>query len=119
MRAGANRGQWESFLTLGFGGSGTDLEANWKVSLLGTETMDGVSVAKLDLVPLQQKVAGHVHPRDHLDRSQPGASAYKQIFYQPSRRSAHSHLQEHSLQLCRLPAMSSRSSARTGHYPRS
>ena len=37
MRAGANRGQWESFLTLGFGGSGSDLEANWKVSLLGSE----------------------------------------------------------------------------------
>ena len=51
MRAGANRGQWESFLTLGFGGSGTDLEANWRVSLLGIEPMDGVSVAKLDLVP--------------------------------------------------------------------
>ena len=41
IRAGANRSQWESFLTLGFGGSGTDLEINWKVSLLGTETMDG------------------------------------------------------------------------------
>ena len=26
MRAGANKGQWESFLTLGFGGSGSDLE---------------------------------------------------------------------------------------------
>src|SRR6201995_5042752 len=32
MRAGANRGQFESFLTLGFGGSGKDLEANWKVT---------------------------------------------------------------------------------------
>ncbi len=32
IRAGANRSQWESFLTLGFGGSGTDLEANWKVA---------------------------------------------------------------------------------------
>ena len=56
LRAGANRGQWESFLTLGFGGSGTDLEANWKVNLLGSETMNGVPVAELDLVPLQQKV---------------------------------------------------------------
>jgi glucan-binding YG repeat protein len=27
IRAGANRAQWESFLTLGFGGSGADLEA--------------------------------------------------------------------------------------------
>ena len=38
LKAGANHAQLESFLTLGFGGSGTDLEANWKVSLLGTET---------------------------------------------------------------------------------
>src|SRR5208282_3140805 len=50
MEAGTKHSQWESFLTLGFGGSGADLEANWKVSLLGTENINGVSVAKLDLV---------------------------------------------------------------------
>ncbi len=68
IRAGANRSQWESFLTLGFGGSGSELEKNWKVSLLGTEPMDGISVAKLDLLPLQQNVCRqHVQPRDYLD----------------------------------------------------
>ncbi len=56
MRAGANRSQLESFLTLGFGGSGADLEANWKVSFQGTDNIDGVPVVKLDLVPVQQKV---------------------------------------------------------------
>ena len=83
MRAGANRGQWESFLTLGFGGSGTDLEANWKVSLLGTEPMNGISVAKLDLVPREQKVLDlFTHVTIWVDPAK-GVSL-KQIFYQPS-----------------------------------
>jgi outer membrane lipoprotein-sorting protein len=83
MRAGANRGQWESFLTLGFGGSGNDLEANWKVSLVGSETMDGVSVAKLDLVPKEQKVLDmFTHVTIWVEPTR-GVS-HKQVFYQPS-----------------------------------
>ena len=85
MKAGANRGQWESFLTLGFGGSGTDLETNWKVSLLGTENMDGVSVAKLDLVPKEQKVLDmFTHVTIWVDPTR--GISHKQVFYQPSRR---------------------------------
>lgn len=82
LRAGANRAQWESFLTLGFGGSGTDLLADWKVSLLGTETMNGVLVAKLDLVPLQQKVLDMFpHVTIWIDPTQ--GISYQQIFYEP------------------------------------
>ncbi|MHB1020879.1 MAG: LolA family protein [Acidobacteriaceae bacterium] len=54
--AGKNRAQAESFLTLGFGGSGEELEKSWDVSYQGTETIDGVQTAKLDLVPKQQNV---------------------------------------------------------------
>ncbi len=83
MRAGANKGQWESFLTLGFGGSGADLEANWNVTLQGTETIDGVSVAKLDLVPKEQKVLDMFsHVTIWVDPIR-GVSL-KQIFYEPS-----------------------------------
>jgi outer membrane lipoprotein-sorting protein len=83
IRAGANRNQWESFLTLGFGGSGTDLNVNWKVSLLGTENMDGVQVAKLDLVPVQQSVANmFTHVTIWVDPAK--GLSHKQIFYQPS-----------------------------------
>jgi outer membrane lipoprotein-sorting protein len=83
VKAGANRGQFESFLTLGFGGSGSDLEANWKVSLLGTETMDGVSVAKLDLVPKEQKVLDmFAHVTIWVEPSR--GISHKQVFYQPS-----------------------------------
>jgi len=48
--AGANRGMYESFLTLGFGGSGTELEKSWTVSYAGTDKVDGFDVVKLDLV---------------------------------------------------------------------
>jgi outer membrane lipoprotein-sorting protein len=83
IRAGANRNQWESFLTLGFGGSGSDLKVNWKVSLLGTENMDGVQVAKLDLVPVQQSVANmFTHVTIWVDPAK--GLSHKQIFYQPS-----------------------------------
>jgi outer membrane lipoprotein-sorting protein len=83
MKAGANRGQWESFLTLGFGGSGKDLEANWKVTFMGTESMDGASVAKLDLVPKEQKVLDmFTHVTIWVEPSR--GISHKQIFYQPS-----------------------------------
>ncbi len=54
VNAGANQTQYESFLTLGFGGSGKDLERVWTVTDMGTEPIsDGtttVQTEKLDLV---------------------------------------------------------------------
>jgi outer membrane lipoprotein-sorting protein len=82
LKAGSNRAQLESFLTLGFGGSGTELEANWKVSLLGTEKMNGISVVKLDLIPLQKKILDMFpHVTIWIDPTQ--GINYKQIFYEP------------------------------------
>jgi outer membrane lipoprotein-sorting protein len=46
-----NKAQFDSFLTVGFGGSGKDLAKAWTISDLGDETVDGVQTAKLDLVP--------------------------------------------------------------------
>lgn len=45
-----NRAQAESFLTLGFGASGKDLEKSWDITLKGNETVDGVQTSVLDLV---------------------------------------------------------------------
>jgi outer membrane lipoprotein-sorting protein len=45
-----NKAQFESFLTVGFGGSGKDLANAWTISDLGDEMIDGVQTAKLDLV---------------------------------------------------------------------
>jgi outer membrane lipoprotein-sorting protein len=82
IKAGANRSEWESFLTLGLGGSGKDLEANWKVTSQGSETLDGVQVDKLDLVPKQENVANMFsHVTIWIDPLR--GISLKQIFYQP------------------------------------
>jgi outer membrane lipoprotein-sorting protein len=53
--AGANREQVESFLVLGFGGSGQDLKKSFDVTLQGEETIDGTQTAKLQLIPKSDK----------------------------------------------------------------
>ncbi len=60
---GADKAKSESFLTLGFGGGGKDLERAWDVKLLGTDTLDGVLTSKLDLVakdPSVRQMFAHV-----------------------------------------------------------
>ena len=57
FNAGQDKARAESFLTLGFGGSGKDLEKAWTITQQGVETVDGVSTAKLDLVPKDPSVA--------------------------------------------------------------
>lgn len=54
--AGKDRAAVESFLVLGFGGSGQDMLKSFEVSYLGTEKVGGVEVAKLQLIPKSQKV---------------------------------------------------------------
>jgi outer membrane lipoprotein-sorting protein len=51
--AGANRQQYEGFLTLGFGGSGKELAASWNIKFEGMEAIAGVQTAKLDLTSKQ------------------------------------------------------------------
>jgi outer membrane lipoprotein-sorting protein len=43
-------GQFESYLMLGFGASGKDLEEKWEIKYLGPETVDNVKTEKLELV---------------------------------------------------------------------
>ncbi len=63
FEAGKNRAQYDSFLTLGFGGSGKDLKAAWTIDDLGPETIDGVATEKLDLKSQQAKDSGKI---DHI-----------------------------------------------------
>ncbi len=51
LHAGGKQGQFESYATLGFGGSGRDLQANWNVVYGGADKLDGVPVARLLLTP--------------------------------------------------------------------
>ena len=53
---GKDRATVESFLVLGFGGSGRDLVKSFDVKYLGPEKVDGVDTAKLELVPKSPKV---------------------------------------------------------------
>jgi outer membrane lipoprotein-sorting protein len=48
---GKDRAEVESMFALGFGGRGHDLLKSFDVKLAGSETMDGVNVAKLELTP--------------------------------------------------------------------
>jgi len=54
--AGKNRSDFESFLVLGFGGRGHDLQKSFDLRFDGMETLDGVQTAKLSLTPKQVKV---------------------------------------------------------------
>jgi outer membrane lipoprotein-sorting protein len=82
-----NQAQMDSFLTLGFGGSGKDLAKAWTVSDLGTESMsDGtnqVETAKLDLVSKDPGVRNSItHVTIWVDAER--GISLKQVFYMPS-----------------------------------
>jgi len=53
---GKNREEIESYLVLGFGGSGQDLLKTFEVSYQGPESIDNVSTAKLQLTPKSEKL---------------------------------------------------------------
>jgi outer membrane lipoprotein-sorting protein len=85
--AGQNKAQYESFLTLGFGGSGSDLTNAWTVTYAGTEQLsDGtanIPTAKLDLVskdPNVRNMFSHVTIWVDLNRD----ISLKQQFFTPS-----------------------------------
>jgi outer membrane lipoprotein-sorting protein len=83
INAEKNKAQFESFLTVGFGGSGTDLAKAWKISDLGDEVVDGVNTAKLDLVPKDPAVlANCTHMTIWVDPLR--AVELKQSLYEPS-----------------------------------
>lgn len=85
--SGKNRAQLESFLTLGFGGSGSDLAKAWTVTYLGNEPLsDGkatVSTAKLDLVSKDPNVRNmFTHVTIWVDANR--GISLKQQFFTPS-----------------------------------
>jgi hypothetical protein len=84
FKAGPNQAKYESFLTLGFGGSGKALAQDWEITDKGPETIDGVSTEKLDLVGKDEgvkKMFSHVTIWVDLKRD----VSLKQIFFQPNK----------------------------------
>jgi outer membrane lipoprotein-sorting protein len=53
---GKQRSDFESYIVLGFGGSGQDLLKAFSVTYAGPETINGIATAKLQLVPKSDKV---------------------------------------------------------------
>ncbi|PYX13627.1 MAG: outer membrane lipoprotein-sorting protein, partial [Acidobacteria bacterium] len=75
-----NREAFESFLVLGFGGGGHDMLKSFEVKYLGTEKVDGIEAAKLDLTPKSQKVANtFAHILLWIDPAR-GVSVQQQLF---------------------------------------
>jgi outer membrane lipoprotein-sorting protein len=77
---GKAHSDWESYVQLGFGGSGQDLKKNFEVSYEASETIDGVNTARLRLVPKSEKVRntyGKIFLWVDLDR---GISVQQKLF---------------------------------------
>lgn len=55
-----NHSEIESYLVLGFGGSGQDLTKSFDVSYLGDETVEGIVTAQLQLIPKSEKFRNNV-----------------------------------------------------------
>jgi outer membrane lipoprotein-sorting protein len=69
----------ERYLTLGFGGSGKDLAATWNIAYQGTETVEGVETAKLDLTPKGAANNQFTHITVWIDPKR-GVSLRQQVF---------------------------------------
>jgi len=81
--AGKNREAVESFLVLGFGGSGHDMLKSFDVKYLGTENVGGVNAAKLELTPKSDRVRG-IFARILLWIDPARGISVQQQFFEPS-----------------------------------
>jgi outer membrane lipoprotein-sorting protein len=81
--AGKNREAVESFLVLGFGGSGRDMLKSFDVKYLDTETADGIKVAKLELIPKSDRMR-NVFEKIWLWIDPTHGISVQQQFFEPS-----------------------------------
>ena len=80
--ADKNKSQMDTFVTLGFGGTGTDLAKAWNITDQGSETIDGTKVEKLDLVSKDPGVkANFTHITLWVDPARD--ISLKQEFFEP------------------------------------
>ncbi len=57
---GKSRNQVEAFLLLGFGGGGHSLLSTYDVKYLGSENVNGINAAKLELTPKSQQLQNNI-----------------------------------------------------------
>ena len=77
---GKNRADLESYVVLGFGGSGQDLVKTFEVTYVGPEPINGIATAKLKLVPRSEKVRNTYKEIDLWIDLEKGISVQQQAF---------------------------------------
>jgi outer membrane lipoprotein-sorting protein len=77
---GKNSGDVESYVVLGFGGSGQDLQKSFDVTYAGTEKIEGVNAAKLELVPKSEKIRNYYNKMILWVDPDKGVSVRQQFF---------------------------------------
>jgi outer membrane lipoprotein-sorting protein len=80
---GKNRGDVESYLVLGFGGRGHDLLKSYEVKFLGSETANGVTAEKLELIPKSDRFR-NIFARIWLWIDPARGISVQQQFFEPS-----------------------------------
>src|SRR5262249_50734204 len=78
--AGKNRADFESFLVLGFGGSGRDLQKSFDVKYAGEEKVQGINAIKLELTPKSKKVSATFNRIILWIDPERGVSVQQQLF---------------------------------------
>jgi outer membrane lipoprotein-sorting protein len=77
---GKNRADLESYIVLGVGGSGQDLQKAFDVTFGGTESINGINAAKLELVPKSEKVRNNYNKMILWIDPDRGISVQQQFF---------------------------------------
>lgn len=72
--------KYESYLQMGFGASGRELEEKWEIKYLGPEALDGVKTERLELVPKDAEVRKNLSKAQIWVDPERGVSL-KQILY--------------------------------------
>jgi outer membrane lipoprotein-sorting protein len=80
---GKNRADVESYLVLGFGGSGHELLKSYDVKLLASETVGGVKAEKLELIPKSEHFRNNFIARILLWVDPANGISVQQQFFQP------------------------------------
>ncbi len=77
---GKQRGDVESYVVLGFGGSGQELQRSFDVSYGGTEIVNGVNATKLQLIPKSDTVKRYFNRMVLWIDPDKGVSVQQQFF---------------------------------------
>jgi outer membrane lipoprotein-sorting protein len=80
---GKNRAEVESFLVLGFGGTGHDLLKSYDVKYVGSETVLGVKTDELELVPKSARIRNDFIASIQLWIDPSRGISVQQKFFQP------------------------------------